>query len=187
MSYKRKFSISLKEIFLFILVFSLTYFFLNLPNFFKTTETRKILYNGAIVTFRKPLEKALKIPVYPSEEKIREILFNSNVSKVTIYFKTAKDISIYAVEAFEIAFKLLNYTYPVFNMFPKFDGKEVSSYSQVNSSKQNPAIVLIHPEFANSTFVRAEDHKIIISGTDNDKLDLATIRFLIAAMNIKLK
>lgn len=152
----------------------------------KPKPLKEIVYRGEVVEFRNDLRKANEIPVYPNELAIREILFNNSPRKVTILFKPVENNSIYAVEAFEITYKLLRYAYPSYGFFPKFEGLNVTSYTGLEGSRSNPLIILVHPAYSNETSVRVEGYKIIISGTTEEEFDLATVRFLMAAMGIKV-
>ncbi len=189
MSYRFRRKKNLKAIIEFVLlvmIVSSLIFVLRKVQLSKSKPLKKIIYNEEVVEFRNDLRKAKEIPVYPNDEAIREILFSNSTKEITIAFKPAENNSIYAIEAFEITYKLLRYVYPSYGFLPKFRGINVSSYDGLEGSKANPLIILIHPIYSNETSVRVEDYKIFISGVTEEEFDLATIRFLMAAMDIKI-
>ncbi len=182
-----KIKVELKAILIAFLIISASLGGVYLWKIFSPKECKVIYYDGIRIVFRQDLKKASEVPVeYKTNKTIEEILFNKRVKTVTIYFKPASSNGIYAAEAFEITFKLLNFTYPKHSMKPKFTGKEIEDYNLVNSSEENPAIVLVHPDFSNSTKVVIKDTSIYIYGKDAEGVDLATVRFLTLAMGIDI-
>jgi len=180
-----KIKVELKAILIASLIISASLGGIYLWKVFSPKECKVISYDGVKVVFRGDLKKAAEIPVeYRTNKTIEDILFNKKVRAVTIYFKSASSNGIYAAEAFEITFKLLNFSYPKYSIKPRFDGKEIDNYNLVDSSEENPAIVLVHPDFTNSTKVVVKDTAIYIYGKDKEGMDLATVRFLTLAMGI---
>jgi len=177
-----------REFFIFILIVILTLASaLGFISTLKLKEKQPLLeieYNGKKIKFRSDLREADQIKVF-NGEKIKEIL-NPNVTKIYIAYKPSTNDSLYVIEIFEIVPKLLIYYFFPKNVNPKFEAMEVEDYSEVFGTKKEPVIVLVHPDYANSTFVKAEDFKIIISGITAKDLDLATIKFLLIALGIKL-
>lgn len=141
--------------------------------------------SGQILKFRDDLREADKILVIPNESTIRKELFNENVNNITIVFKpnTTKENAYYEVEVIEIV-RILAQTYKIKitsqNVIP------VDTYENLNATAQNPVIALISPAYANGTDVRLEDHAVFIEGKDFKSFDLATIKFLMSALEISL-
>ena len=143
--------------------------------------------DGFKFVFRNDLRKANKIPVYPSEDAVYLKLINPIVKNVTIAFKDAgeKENSLYAVESYEIAYKLTLF-YKIKGMEVGFDSMQVDSYENLPGKIQNPIIALVAPKFSNETAIRIEDHVIYVKGKNKEEFDLAVIKLLMCALRIKL-
>lgn len=162
------------------------YFYLNFPSF--PREITEINYYGVPVGFRADLREASKIPVYPSEDVLYYQLMNPTVQNITVAFKPAtENNAYYSLEILEIVPKL-KLAYTILGYDPKFENKpiELESYENLWGKIKSPIIAIIHPEYANETSVRYENHVIFISGTDLNNLDLATVKFLMVALDIKV-
>jgi len=182
-----KIKVDLKSTITFILVFLISFLaFYFLISHHYSKPSNYLYYKGNLLIFIQPLQESSKIKLYPNDQSIRNLLFNKNISKITIYFKPSIENGLYSKVAFEISYKLLRYVYPSYGLKPKIEGKEISSYSLIKCSSENPALVLVHPQFANSTFVKLENCSIWISGTSKEKFEKASVRFLIAAMDIHI-
>lgn len=189
MAYESKLKIriklkQLKPILIFLsIIFLLGLYYTLLPKPIYETS-----YKGTKIMFRADLREAKKIPVYPNEEILRRSLIHPLVKNVTIAFVPVENENdIYVVNAWEIVMKLY-LAYEEIGIKPKFNGMNISSYENIElyGKIQNPLIVLIHPKYANETAVRVEDHTILISGKTKHELDLATVKFLIVSLRIKV-
>ena len=139
-----------------------------------------------IFTFRANLKEAQKVPVYPSSEEIRSVFFNPNVKNVSIVFKDAgNENSYYEVEGFEIAFKLTLF-YKINGLDVKINSFEIDSYEEIEGSEENPIIALVHPKFSNETCIILKNNVVYIKAKDLKDFDLATSKFLISVMEIKI-
>jgi len=134
--------------------------------------------------FRANLREASKVAVYPNESSIKSIFYNPAIKTVYICFKNTTQNSLVAVEAWEISYKLKTF-YLLVGLPVDFKGQEVSSYSQEGNST-SPVIVLIPPVDANETAVRAGNYTVYISGKDMHSFDLATEKFLMVVLDIKV-
>ncbi|MEM5870240.1 MAG: hypothetical protein QXR09_03710 [Candidatus Aenigmatarchaeota archaeon] len=152
-------------------------------------------YYGKNLKFRINLRDAEKVPIYPSEIAVRKEILNSFVENITIVFKPGNETinAHYAVEVFEITYKLtlaykLNFAY-----IPNFNVVNITSYENLKGTRENPIIALVHPIYSNETSVKLENHVIYIKG-ENAKssveqlrnFDLAVTKFLMAALEIKI-
>lgn len=185
-------------IIIFLLSLFLLYQFLIYPYYLKNYApvTSYEIYNTTF-SFRSDLRKADKIPVYPADESIynevrstyRILLYPSgnvvDLKNITIEYETVDQKGIYAVEAFELTYKL-SMMYRMLGVQAYFDSKEIDSYQNVNGSANNLVIVLVHPNFTNETNVRLVNHAVFISGKNLQEFDLATVKFLMVALGIKI-
>jgi len=149
-----------------------------------------IQYYNNVLNFRRDLREASKIPIYPDELAVRNEIMNQLVENVTIAFKPASETenSLYSLEIYEIIPKLM-IGYSRIKTSPHFNATIVSSYENIEGAihptMNNPMIVLVHPVYSNETSVSMGFHTIYIKGKTAKDFDLATIRFLLAALDIK--
>jgi hypothetical protein len=146
-------------------------------------------FYDVMLNFRADLREASKIPVYPSENVVNTQIMNPLVKNITIAFvpSTPKENSYYAIEAFEIATKLY-YGYRTLEYeIPSFTTMNVSSYENLSGKIQNPIIALVAPSYSNETVVVVDPgHIIFIKAKSLQEFDLATIKFLMSALQIKV-
>ena len=146
---------------------------------------------GIEIPFRVDIDKANNIPVYPDNETIYNIMWDSQVENITIAYVNSSENNKVAVEAFEITSKMkiayqhIGYLNGVY-LDRSFNGKEVDSYENISATPFNPVIVLIPPILSNDTLVMANNNVIYIKGTTMENFDLATVKFLMVALAINL-
>ena len=145
---------------------------------------KSVNYHGIPLEFRTDLREANKIPVYPNEKALN-IFYNPKIRKVYIVFRNTTQNSLVEVEAWEIAFKLKTF-YNLLRWPVEIKGANVTSYSQAKGNSTYPVIVLIPPVDANSTYVNVSNYTVFISGTDLHHFDLATNKFLMTVLGIKV-
>ncbi|MEM5807648.1 MAG: hypothetical protein QW818_00780 [Candidatus Aenigmatarchaeota archaeon] len=176
-----------KQKFILIVIVSLVAVFgsTGLITYYITSPKPITKYNfyGAELKFRHDLREAKNISVYPDEETILNAIWNPDIINVSIAYVNSSDNSIVAVNAFEITFKL-GVGYSRFNWFINFVPMEVESFENLKGSKENLIIALIPPSQSKETKVKLEDNVIYITGKTNKELDLATMKFLMSALNI---
>jgi len=165
-----------------LLVFLAIYF--AYPTLYKLLPVTTVNYHGHLLQFRADLREASKVAVYPNESSIKSIFYNPAIKTVYICFRNTTQNSLVAVEAWEISYKLKTF-YLLAGLPVDFKGQEVSSYSQEGNST-SPVIVLIPPVDANETAVRAGNYAVYISGKDMHGFDLATEKFLMVVLGIKV-
>jgi hypothetical protein len=142
-------------------------------------------YYGNMLTFRENLIEANNITVSPSDKAISDAMTNSRIENITIVFKNTTDLSYTAVQAFEITYKL-RIQHLVNNRDIAISAKEVDSLDNITGTAENPMIVLIPPSIANDTYVALTDNTVRISGKTYKDYNLATIKFLIVTLGIKI-
>ena len=171
---------------IFILALSAIAFAVLYYQFFVPKPITSVQYGNYILNFRADLREASKVPVYPAEDALYREMMHGLVQNVTIAFKpTNGDDALYAVEAFEITYKLrLGYTVRDFNV--GFNSMAVNSYENLPGKIQNPIIAIVHPVYANETSVRVDGHVVTIKGKTPGELDLAVSKFLMASLGIEV-
>jgi hypothetical protein len=102
---------------------------------------------------------------------------------VVIVFKNTSDLSYVAVEAFEITYKLKT-AYLRNNFSAKISAQEVESFD--NLPRENLFIALVPPSISDETAIRVSNNVIFIKGENLEKLDLATVKFLMIILGIKI-
>lgn len=142
--------------------------------------------NGNTVIFRDDLREADKIPIYPDANSISKFFASSSVTNITFAFKPMQgDNGLDLLEESEIIFKT-TLLYSQYGYQPTYKAVPVQDYSQVNSTSQDPTIVFVSPSFANETSVRLVNSTVYISGKSAREFDLATIKFMMTVLGIKL-
>jgi hypothetical protein len=140
-------------------------------------------YNGYDLEFRANIIEALKIPVQPSEDAIKDVVLNPNVTKIFIVFADSPDNNLVAANGFEVSSKLSLIFY-VKGIKKTIKGQVVDSYN-VTPPKDSLYIALIPPALANYTGVVLNDSVVYIAGRSSKEFDLATIKFLLSVMEVK--
>jgi len=148
-----------------------------------TKPVFSINYNGQILKFRVDLREADKLTVF-DESSIYELLWNNSVKNVTIVFMDTTDLNHVTVEAIEVAYKL-KLAYNIFNFSTNISAQEVESFE--NLSKENVFIALVPPSISNETIVKINDNVIFIKAKTYEEFDLATAKFIMVVLNIKLR
>ena len=147
-----------------------------------------INFGGVILTFRQDIREAKGVQVSPSEDVITRSLASYNVKNISFAFKDAgeADNPLYIVEEGEIIQKLF-VLYKLANHEVGYNSILVNdSYQTLNGSVENPVIAFIHPKFAKDTQVKFVNNVIYVEGTDAKNLDLATVRLLMLALDVKI-
>lgn len=187
-------SIERKHIFVFLLVVIIVAVGILIYKFHEsrplTTYTYYVYDNygnryGIPMAFRADLRKADNVSVYPDVSSIYNIVWNENTKNITIAFVNSSDNGLVATDAFEIAYKL-GTIFKVYNMTTNFTANVISSYDNITANESYPVIALIPPSMTNSTSVLAMNNIIYIQGNTTEGFDLATIKFLMSALEIKV-
>lgn len=149
-------------------------------NSYKPESLTRISYYGSVLEFRADLREANKLQV--DEDAIRKILWDKDIENITIAFTNSTDLDLVGVEAFEITYKL-KFAYLLKGYNVSIIGKKVDN---LNFDFSSPTIILIPPSLSNNTGIEIKNKTIIISGKNKEEFDLATVKFLIVALGLKI-
>lgn len=169
-------------------------------------------FGGETRNFRANLIEAEKVPVYPGADALRVVFLSGNVSKITLYFPEDNESGFYIAPVMEFIVKM-GTIYKYYRGDEGFlfgdEGRENCLYfyadgssvcfeskpvktidaSNIASSEQNPAILLLGPPFSNKTAVTITNNMITVEGKSFDEtnrkytdLDLATDKLLLELM-----
>ncbi len=146
-----------------------------------------VFYNNVSFNFRDDVNEAEKIGFEIVETNLedfkRDFYFHEN-DKIYIVHKlgTEETNSLNAVEALELTIKLTYWLerLPIWYRPKDYIPEEIDSYQNITNHSPFYNIVLIPPEFANSTYVKIENKNIFISGKTKKDFDLATMKFLLS-------
>ena len=187
-------SIEQKHIFVFLLVVIAVVATILIYKFYEskplTTYTYYVYDNygnryGIPMAFRADLRKASNVSIYPDISSIYNIIWNENTKNIIIVFANSSDNGLVATDAFEIAYKL-GVIFKVYNMTTNFTPNVISSYDNIIANESYPVIALIPPSLTNDTSVLAINNVIYIQGNTTEGFDLATIKFLMSVLSIKV-
>ena len=150
-------------------------------------EPNTIKYHGEVLHFRTSLGEAEKIPVYPNESAIRQVLLNPYVKKVSIAYVPKEGANgFFAVDGFELAYKLTFFYGVNFGEKIPIVSTPLNSTDEINSTFENPVILMLGPGESNTTRVVVDGYTIRLEAKDfseaNRKytdLDLATDKLLL--------
>lgn len=152
-----------------------------------------IRYNfyGTEFEFRNDLRLAQNISVYPDGQSILYKVWDPDIAKINIAYvlsqEPSDENSIIALNAFEIRYKLdIAYRNPRFNWINEFTSTELTSFDSINQTNDTLVIALVRPSLADKTTVELDGNVVYIKGKTQEELDLATIKFLMSALNISL-
>ncbi len=181
-----------KQKFLLLTVASLVVAFGIVGAVYYFTELQPITrydFYGAELVFRDDLRLAQKIQVYPDENAILNKVWDPDITKISIAYvnssESSLDNGLVAVNAFEIRYKLdVAYRNPNFNWFNEFEQIQLESLDNVTQADGTLVIVLVPPTLADTTEVRMIDNVVYVKGTTREDFDRATIKFLMASLNI---
>jgi len=151
------------------------------------------VYNGITLNFRSNLNDAAKIPVYPDEKAITDVLIdNPYLRKVAIlYIANDSENGFYAVAGFEFAFKFTVVNNKLGRGEIPINAYNISSINEAYrvADRTVPVVLLLGPSQANQTAVTVDGYVIKVEGKDLYKnrtyvdLDLATDRLILTLLN----
>lgn len=159
--------------------------------YFRTQSSYKALtrykFQSIELEFRDDMRLAQNIPVYPDEKSILNKVWDPNITNINIvYVPTAEssdENSMLSLSIVEIRFKL-DLAYREFNWANEFSHSELTSYDNISSNNDTLVIALVRPSLSDRTAVELNDNTVYIKGVTGKDLDLATIKFLMSALNI---
>lgn len=149
---------------------------------------KSVNFRGKTFYFREDVKAALEVPVFPDEKSIQELFWNKWISNVTVMYLPVNSTdslsnSYYAVESFEITYKLYQ-IYESFNWYKYFNSQPIDSLKDIPRDDKVLKIILIPPEYSDETIVKGAGNKIYIQAKDYKDFDLATIRTILIVMGI---
>ncbi|MFQ6020584.1 MAG: hypothetical protein ACE5J4_01010 [Candidatus Aenigmatarchaeota archaeon] len=133
-----------------------------------------VKFANVTLHFRSNLNEAKKIPVYPNEQALKDVLLDQYVRKIGIaYISNESENPFYYVTSYELAYKLT-----IINKYYFRKAKPVSSYSINNteepynvSVRHIPIILLLGPSHANQTAITVKDYVITVEGLSFEEID----------------
>lgn len=163
----------------------------------------KVIFEGIPVEFRGEIRASQAVDVQPDESKLRSqivrppkvevngtVIVRRSLSGATIAFKPTSDnasMSWYVVESSEIVKKLTLLYKGKHNVDLKFNFTEVDTYDGLKGTNTFPVIALVHPEFADGTYISVDDDRNVITisgGASLRDFDNAVTKFLLVALGI---
>jgi len=157
----------------------------------KVVEAHYAEAYGEIIAFRGDLNKAVNVPVYPSEQAVwNQILTIGNgsiVKNITIAFKDAGESEnpYYIIQEIELHNKIGFLFLKKYDFIPGFKAIEVESYENLPGLIQAPIIAIVHPEFSNETAIRVDGHVILLKAKTHEDMDLVTAKLFIILFDLK--
>jgi hypothetical protein len=167
-----------------IIVILILFLALSDPNLFLTAYQK--YYAGDVRNFRGNLNEARKVPVYPNEDAIRNVLLNPEVYKINIAFiPDETENSFYFASTFEITNKMSiifrNLLGVEVETFTEEDGSSclifypnkyvrcfrsvyVNSTDELNPNYMEPVIMMLGPSNSNKTAVTVYNFMITLEG-----------------------
>jgi len=144
-----------------------------------------ITYKGREFFFRDDINDAKRVPVYPDEKTVHDMFWDNSITNITILFKPLPTGNqYYSVENFELTYKLL-IMYKMNGYEKYFSAEEINSYDNIQTSNNVLKIALVAPTFTNQTYIEGKNNVIYINAKDYRDFDLATIKTILVAMDIK--
>ena len=179
-------------------------------NLFLTPYER--YYAGDVRHFRGNLIEAAKVPVYPNELSLVNVLLGSDAFKIQIaFFPNDTENSYYFASSFEITNKISIIFRSIIDTdvstFQSSDGSSCLSFSsgayvrcfksvpinstdEISPNVQEPVILLLGPSRANKTAVTVDNYLITVEGKSFQEtnrtytdLDLAVDKLILVLMN----
>ncbi len=152
------------------------------------TVTRYNFYETEL-QFRDDLKAAQNISVYPDEKSILDKVWDPDVTTINIAYVPTENESqengFIALNVFEIRYKLdIAYHNPRFNWANEFTTTKLDSFENITQSGDTLVIALVSPSLADKTVVELDGNVVYIKGVTPKEFDLATIKFLMSALNI---
>ena len=152
-------------------------------------EITRYNFYGTELQFRADLGSANNVSVYPDKESILNKVWDPEITRIHIVYvltsNTSEENSLIALNAFEVRYKLdVAYNNPKFNWANGFTSEELQSFENISQANNTLVIVLVLPSLSDKTAVEMDGDIVYIKGQTARDFDLATIKFLMSALNI---
>jgi hypothetical protein len=166
-------------------------FILWSSNVFLTSYER--YYAGDVRHFRGNLDEAAKVPVYPDETSLVNVLLNPEVYRIKIAFiPNDTENSFYFASSFEITNKMSIIFRSILGVnvttFKTEDGSSclmfhpdeyvrcfisvpINSTDELTENSMEPVILLLGPSNANSTAIYVDNNTVILEGKSFEEVD----------------
>ncbi len=148
-------------------------------------------FAGQKMSFRANLQEASKVPVYPEESAVKQVLLSPSVQKVWVaYVPNDEENGFFSVSSFEVGYKLtIIYKY-YFGREKPIESLALNSTEGLKASENEPVILFITPKSgAKQTAVTVENNIIRLEGKDMGEvnrqytdLDMAIDKMLLVLM-----
>jgi hypothetical protein len=188
---KKKPSNSLYLAIFIIAVITIAFVIASQSNLFLTSYQK--YYAGGVRNFRGNLDEAAKVPVYPNQMSVIDVLLNPEVYRIQIaFFPNETENSYYFASSFEITNKLtivfrniLGVDVTTFNtedgssclvFYPAkhircFKSVPINSTEELLPTFMEPVILLLGPSHANRTAVSVDNYLITAEGESFEEID----------------
>jgi hypothetical protein len=163
----------------------------------KEEPLQAIMVDGQTYVFDQDIRKSLKVPMY-DEDKILEIL--SFPPKINILVDTSNttENAYYAKVSFNTISKLSRYythnnvymEYPFYAMENNtifFWNRRNNTLTPLNGSIEGPVIMFKGPSLANETSVRLTNQTIVVQGTTQENLSMASEKLVLSLLGVSEK
>jgi hypothetical protein len=150
-------------------------------------------FAGLTLNFRANLDEAEKVPVYPNETTLRDVILNNNVEEIGIAFiPNETENSYYLAASYDLAYKITVVNKYYFNTVKSIDSIPVNSSLEALflATSKRPIIMLVGPSKTDSTIVNVAGYFITAQGKSFEEeseksyndLDLAVGKILLVLM-----
>ncbi len=144
-------------------------------------------WDGTEIVFRDDLRLAKNVSVYPDENSVYSWIWHPDVYRVKIAYvpteESSADNGALATNMFEIRFKL-DLAYGRQQWGNEFSTLELKSFENLSSANDTLIIALVRPSLSDKNGIEQNGNIVYIKGMTQKDLDLATMKFLMIAMNI---
>ncbi len=150
-------------------------------------------FAGLTLNFRANLDEAEKVPVYPNETVLRDVILNNNVEEIGIAFiPNETENAYYLAASYDLAYKITVVNKYYFNTVKSIDSIPVNSSLEALflATSKRPIIMLVGPSKTDSTIVNVAGYFITAQGKSFEEeseksyndLDLAVGKILLVLM-----
>lgn len=150
-------------------------------------------FAGLTLNFRANLNEAEKVPVYPNETVLRDVILNNNVEEIGIAFiPNETENAYYLAASYDLAYKITVVNKYYFNTVKSINSIPVNSSLEALflATSKRPIIMLVGPSKTNSTLVNVAGYFITAQGKSFEEeseksyndLDLAVGKIILVLM-----
>jgi len=150
-------------------------------------------FAGLTLNFRANLNEAEKVPVYPNETVLRDVILNNNVEEIGIAFiPNETENAYYLAASYDLAYKITVVNKYYFNTVKSIESIPVNSSLEALflATSKRPIIMLVGPSKTDSTIVNVAGYFITAQGKSFEEeseksyndLDLAVGKILLVLM-----